>query len=118
MSQEQLANVTNTNAPNTTTASNNLLSDIIQASGIMPGPGSEIDGDNDKNSVDIPLQEDVLDSPALDNSPNANSDHIFTSSKSECNNIALIETNDNETSSSQKHLECSSDTGLETNIGR
>ena len=108
MSQEQLANVTNTNAPNTTTTTNsNILSDIIQATGIMPSSESEIGSGTEKNSAGIPMQED--NAPVLYN--DAANSHNF-------NNVALIQTNVSENSSSQKHLESPSDKAREICTGK
>ena len=47
LSQEQLASVSNTNT--SATANNSILSDIIQATGIMPNVDEEIVGEDDTN---------------------------------------------------------------------
>ena len=90
LSQEQLANVTNTSAPSATISSNNILSDIIQASGIMPANDSEIVEDADKDAV---MQEVEIESPLVDNDA-TNSQQFFSSSKYECNNTGLIDQSD------------------------
>ena len=87
LSQEQLANVTNTSTPSATISSNNILSDIIQASGIMPANDSEIVEDADKDAV---MQEDEIESSVVENDA-TNSQQFFSSSKYECNNSGLTD---------------------------
>ena len=111
LSQEQLANVTNTSAPSATISSSNILSDIIQASGIMPANDSEIVEDADKDAV---MQEDEIESPVVGND-STNSERFFSSSKYECNNTGLT---DHQSSTFQKSLTSSRDKEMAISCGR
>ena len=107
LSQEQLTNVANTSNPRTSSSSN-ILSDIIQASGIMPGTDSEIAEDSDKNAV---LQDNKLESLNVNDEGNS-SQGFFSTSKPEHNDIGLVEMTINESTAFQKPVESSCDTAI------
>ena len=111
LSQEQLANVTNTSAPSATITSNNILSDIIQASGIMPTNDSEIVEDASKDNM---MQKDEIESPVVDNDA-PNSQRFFSSSKYECNNTGRT---DHQSSTFHKSLTSSRDKEMAIPCGR
>ena len=107
LSQEQLTNVANTSNPRTSSSSN-ILSDIIQASGIMPGTDSEIAEDSDKNAV---LPDNKLESLNV-NDEDDSSQGFFSTSKPEHNDIGLVEMTINEPTTFQKPLDTSCDTAI------
>ena len=107
LSQEQLTNVANTSNPRTSSSSN-ILSDIIQASGIMPGTETEIAEDSDKSAV---LQDNKLESLNVNDEGNG-SQGFFSTSKPEHNDIGLVEMTINEPTTFQKPLESSCDTAI------
>ena len=109
LSQEQLTNVTNTSNPRTSSSSN-ILSDIIQASGIMPANESEIVEDESK---DVVMQDDEIESPVVDNDA-TNSQRLFSSSKYECNNTGIKD----QSSTFQKSLASSRDKEMVIPCGR
>ena len=113
MSQEQLANVTNTSNPGTTSSSN-ILSDIIQESGILQSSDSEIIEDADKN---MSMQEDKLESSSI-GKEGSNSQGLVSTSKLEQNDIGLVEMTVNESSILQKPLESSCDKESDMHCGR
>ena len=127
LSQDQISAVSNTRT--STTSNNSILSDIIQATGIMPNSDTEMEDENgtNKTMADGSIQEDGTDSVTVENS-NSNSHHLISSSNSESSNLAANESlgknfdegNDaiiNEIRFSRQHLENQSNTQLETSSG-
>ena len=90
LSQDQISAVSNTRT--STTSNNSILSDIIQATGIMPNSDTEMEDENDTNKTmaDGSIQEDGTDSVTVENS-NSNSHHLISSSNSESSNLAANE---------------------------
>ena len=127
LSQDQLSAVSNTCT--STTGNNSILSDIIQATGIMPNSDTEMVDDNNTNKTmtDSPMQEDGTGSVEVQNYT-YNSHRVISSSNSESSNLAANESlgkdfddaNDaitNENSSSRQHLENSRNKQLEISSG-
>ena len=89
LSQEQLAAVSNTNV--NTTSNNSILSDIIQATGIMPNDDTEIaeGNDTDKNICGARMQdEEISDSSRVENDTTSSLD-VYSSAKSASKEYAV-----------------------------
>ena len=128
LSQDQISGISNTTSTSTT-SNNSILSDIIQASGIMPNSDIEVEDENTTNitMADGQMQKDGIDSVRVENDT-YNSHRLISSSNLETINLAARESlgkdfdevNDaitNDSRSSSQHLENSGNKKIEISSG-